>query len=70
MTVQSATDIRQHLELLESERAAALETALRHDVAYMTDLRDEIAATRHAFVGSAVAEIASLRSQLSGPQVG
>jgi hypothetical protein len=70
MTVQSATDIRQHLELLETERAAALETALRHDVAYMTDLRAEIVATRHAFVGSAVAEIASLRSQLSGSQVG
>jgi hypothetical protein len=70
MTVQSATDIRQHLELLESERAAALETSLRDDVVYMTDLRDEIVATRHAFVGSAVAEIASFRAQLSGPQVG
>jgi hypothetical protein len=36
----------------------------------MTDLRDEIVATRHAFVGSAVAEIASFRAQLSGSQVG
>jgi hypothetical protein len=70
MSVQSATDIRQHLELLEIERAMALETALRNDPAYMSDLRDEIVATRHAYVGSAVAEIASFRGQLSGPQHG
>jgi hypothetical protein len=70
MTAQSATDIRQQLELLELERAAALETALRDDVAYMADLREEIVATRHAYVGSAVIEIASFRAQLSGPQVG
>jgi len=70
MSVQSATDIRQHLELLEIERAMALETALRNDPAYMADLREEIDATRHAYVGSAVAEIASFRAQLSGPQEG
>jgi hypothetical protein len=70
MSVQSATDIRQHLELLEIERALALETALRNDLAYMSDLRDEIVATRHAYVGSAVAEVASFRAQLSGPQHG
>jgi septum formation topological specificity factor MinE len=70
MTVKSASDIRQHLELLEHERALALETALAHDPAYMADLREEIVATRHAYVGSAVIEIASLRAQLFGPQVG
>jgi hypothetical protein len=70
MTAQSATDIRLHLELLEIERATALETALRDDAAYMSDLREEIVATRHAYIGSAVAEIASLRAQLSGSQVG
>ena len=70
MTVQSATDIRQRLELLETERALALETVLGNDPAYMADLREEILATRHAFVGSAVVEIASLRAQLRGPQVG
>ena len=69
-TAQSATDIRLHLELLETERAAALQTVLRHDAAYMTDLREEIVATRHAYVGSAVAEIASFRAQLAAPQVG
>ena len=70
MTAPSATDIRRHLELLETERALALETALGHDPAYMDDLREEIVATRHAFVGSAVVEIAAFRAQLSGPQVG
>jgi hypothetical protein len=70
MTAHSAADIRLKLELLETERAIALDTALRHNPAYMADLRDEIAATQHAFVGSAVAEIASLRAQLSGRQVG
>jgi hypothetical protein len=70
MVTQSATDIRRHLELLESERAAALATALRDDQAYMADLREEILATRHAYVGSAVMEIASLRAQLGRPQLG
>ena len=70
MTAQSATDIREHLELLETERALAMQTTLRDDPAYMADLRDEIVATRHAYVGSAVAEIASFRAQISGPQFG
>jgi hypothetical protein len=70
MIAQTAADIRQHLELLETERAAALATALVDDPAYMEDLREEIAATRHAFVGSAVMEIASFRAELGAPQVG
>ena len=70
MTAQSAIDIREHLELLETERALAMQTSLRDDPAYMADLREEIVATRHAFVGSAVVEIASFRAALSGAQVG
>ena len=70
MTAQSATDIRDHLVLLETERALAIEAGLRDDPAYMADLREEIAATRAAYVGSAVVEIASFRAGLSGPQVG
>jgi septum formation topological specificity factor MinE len=70
MTDQTATDIRRQLEMLETERAVALDTTLRHDPAYMADLREEILATRHAFVGSAVVEIASFRALLSGPQIG
>jgi hypothetical protein len=70
MTAQSASHIRQHLELLETERALALDAGLVDDPAYMADLRQEIVATRHAYVGSAVVEIASFRARLSGPQVG
>lgn len=70
MTTRDATDIRSHLQLLETERAVALDAGLGNDVAYMTDLREEIVATRHAYVGSAVAEIASFRAQLSGAQRG
>jgi hypothetical protein len=70
MTAQTATDLRHHLELLEIERVLALDTALRNDPAYMADLQEEILATRHAYIGSAVTEIASLRAELFGPQVG
>lgn len=66
MTVKSATDLKQHLELLETERALALDTALGNNPGYMADLHQEITATRHAYVGSAVVEIASLRGQLFG----
>lgn len=70
MTAQTATDLRHHLELLEIERVLALDTALRNDPAYMADLQEEILTTRHAYIGSAVTEIASLRAELFGPQVG
>jgi hypothetical protein len=66
MSVNSASDIKQHLDLLEHERTLALGTPLRHDPAYMADLREEIFATRHAYIGSAVIEIASLRGELQG----
>jgi hypothetical protein len=60
----TAVEVRQHLELLFTERALALTTPLRHDRAYMADLEQEIAATREAWVASAVLEIARLREAL------
>jgi hypothetical protein len=66
----NTSDVRHHLQLLHTERALARDTPLRHDVAYMADLEQEIAATREAFVGSAVLEIARLREDLSGPLEG
>jgi hypothetical protein len=66
----STADIKQRLELLEHERVLATGTALVNDAAYMADLEEEIMATRHAYVGSAVVELASLRAALSGPLVG
>ena len=66
MSVKTATDIKQHLALLEHEKVLALDTALRNDPRYMADLEEEILATRHAYVGSAVIEIAQLRAELGG----
>jgi hypothetical protein len=37
---------------------------------FMSDLDDELAAVREAYVGAAVTEIATLRAELSGPQAG
>ena len=66
----TAVDVKHHLELLHTERAIALTTPLRHDAAYMADLDEEILATRHAWISSAVLEIARLREDLGGAQQG
>jgi hypothetical protein len=66
----SATEMQNHLRDLKSERALASIEGLADNSAYMADLDHEIAATRSAYVGAAVTEIAALRAQLSGPQVG
>ena len=66
----SAIEMHDHLQQLNAERALALIEGLEGNAAYMADLEDEIAATRFAYVGAAVTEIASLRAELSGPQRG
>jgi hypothetical protein len=40
------------------------------DTAYVADLDDEIAEVSYAYVGATVTEIAVLRGELFGPQVG
>jgi hypothetical protein len=66
----TAADAREHLDLLFEERRLALECGLGNDLHFMADLAEEIATCRAAWVGAAVTEIATLRGQLSGPQVG
>jgi hypothetical protein len=66
----TTTELRDQLLALEAERAAAVAWGLADVAAYRQDLEDEIEARRAAYVGAAVTEIASLRSALSGPQVG
>lgn len=66
----SAIEIQTHLRQLEAERILASLEGLRSDRAYMADLVEEIAATRRAYVGAAVTEMAELRAELFGPQVG
>ena len=63
-------ELRTQLKALEAERAAAAEWGLAGVPAYINDLDGEIEKWRAAYVGAAVTEIASLRSALSGPQVG
>jgi uncharacterized protein (DUF3084 family) len=62
----SAAHARQVLDDLRAERATALDTGLAHNVIYMDDLE----AAHAAYVGLAVSEIATLRGELFGPQVG
>jgi len=66
----TATDARNRLHRLQAERLEALEAGLGDNALYMADLENDIAASQEAYVGLAVTEIASLRAQLSGPQVG
>jgi hypothetical protein len=66
----NTTELRTQLLALEAERSAALAWGLADLPAYRDDLQDEIDVTRAAYTTAAVTEIASLRSALSGPQVG
>jgi hypothetical protein len=66
----SAIEMQTHLKELQAELVLAGLEGLRADSPYMADLAVEILATRMAYVCTAVTEIASLRAELSGPQVG
>jgi hypothetical protein len=68
--MMTALEARSHLGDLEVERALVSSTSLAHVDAYMTDLEQEIATWQSVYVGAAVTEIASLRAELFGPQVG
>ena len=58
------------LRRLEAERLDAVEAGLGGNALYMTDLENDIEASRTVYVGLAVTEIATLRAQLSSPQLG
>jgi len=66
----TATDARHQLQRLQVERLDAVDAGLGSNELYMEDLESDIAASRTAYVALAVTEIASLRAQLSGPQLG
>ena len=66
----TATDARTALARLEAERLEAVRSGLTENERYMDDLERDIAASRATYVGLAVTEIATLRAQLGGPQVG
>lgn len=66
----SAAEIRAHLDRLFAEWRQAESVGLTVLGPYMADLAAEIAACRAAFVATSVSEIALLRAELSGIQVG
>lgn len=72
MAEQTVTtqDLRVHVDQLEAERAAALEMGLGQVRSYMADLEEELDYRRRLYVAAAVTEIATFRSELSGPQSG
>ena len=65
----AAVELQIRLRELQAERLLASSARLA-DAAYMADLADEISEVSAAYAGAAVTEIATLRSELSGPQVG
>ena len=69
-TIDGASALKERLHLLEMERAATALVGLDADVAFMDDLLQELQATRSAYVGAAVTEIASLRAALNAPLAG
>jgi hypothetical protein len=63
-------ELRTQLLALEAERSAAVAWGIADHPLFAEDLEDEIEITRAAYTTAALTEIASLRSALSGPQVG
>ncbi len=66
----SAHELRLRLGRLTAERLEAAEAGLELNALYMRDLEDDLLAAREAYVGLAVTEIATLRGELFGAQVG
>jgi hypothetical protein len=72
VAIEPDTRIELHIRLKEllAERLLASSEGLAADSAYMADLEHEIAEVRAAYVGATVTEIAAVRGELFGPQVG
>jgi hypothetical protein len=66
----SASRLRERLRLLQAELAAAEAAGLTAHPRYRSELEDDIAQCRAAFVGAAVTEIAVMRSALWGRLAG
>jgi hypothetical protein len=66
----TAVELRSQVTQLEVERMVALEAGLGENAAYMDDLDEELLYRRQLYIASAVTEIATLRAELGGPQLG
>jgi hypothetical protein len=66
----AAVDLRMRLSELTAERVFASSYGMTANATYMADLDDEIAEVTAAYTGAAVTEMATLRGELFGLQVG
>jgi hypothetical protein len=66
----TVADAREHIAELEEERDLAVSTGVAGIDAYMRDLDTELDVWRNLYATTAVTEIATLRAELSGPQLG
>jgi len=66
----TAAEARDHVAELEAERALAEVTGVAEIHSYISDLDQELEVWRELCVISAVTEIATLRGELFGVQVG
>ena len=66
----TASEMRNRLVSLHAERALALTAEPSLPEAELAELDQEIELSQSAFVGTAVTEIATLRAELHGPQLG
>ena len=66
----TAYDVRLRLGRLAAERLDAIEAGLGGNAAYMRELEQDLSAARASYVGLAVTEMATLRAQLGGAQLG
>ena len=66
----TASDVRRELMRLTAERLDARETGQDADTSYLVELDCEIDDCRLTYELLALTEIASLRAELFGPQVG
>ncbi len=66
----TAVEARDHVAEVEAECALALSAGLAEIDSYMLDLAEELDVWRHHYVTAAVTEIASLRAELDGRNIG
>jgi hypothetical protein len=65
-----AVDLRMRLTELKAERFVAWSYGMTANATYMADLDHEIEEVTAAYTGAAVTEMATLRGELFGLQVG
>jgi hypothetical protein len=66
----TAAELRSHVLKLQAERALALDTGVAQAALYVSDIDEEIEFSRELYVASAVTELATLRAEISGRQIG